>query len=86
MVLVTAFDTSHPYYDPKSKADSPRWKMVDVEFVRKLDRLISLTEIKSLAGTAGNELENFALVKRGRLSVVQVKPEEWDYILSLEKS
>lgn len=59
--------------------------MVEVEFVRKLDRIISLPELKALATTKGNELENFDLIKRGRLSVINVKPKEWDYILQLEK-
>jgi predicted RNA-binding protein with PUA-like domain len=26
--LDTAFDESHPYYDPKSNKDNPRWFMV----------------------------------------------------------
>lgn len=25
---VTAFDVAHPYYDPKSDPDSPKWMMV----------------------------------------------------------
>lgn len=81
----TAFDKKHPYYDPKSDEANPKWKMVDVEFVRKLDRIIPLPELKALATTKGNELENFDLIKRGRLSVINVKPKEWDYILQLEK-
>lgn len=59
--------------------------MVDVKYVRPLKRLISLPELKAIALTKGSPLEQFALVKRGRLSVIPVKEDEWNYILELEK-
>ncbi|KAJ3160804.1 Thymocyte nuclear protein 1 [Geranomyces michiganensis] len=78
----TAFDADHPYYDPKSDADNPKWMMVDVKFVRKLRRFISL---KELQGYRDSELRSMALVTRGRLSVQPVSASEWDFILGLEK-
>ena len=42
----TQFDPESKYYDPKSSEENPRWCLVDVKFVRKLKRTISLTELK----------------------------------------
>lgn len=79
----TAFDPNGKYFDAKSDPDNPRWLMVDIRFVRKLDRMITLEEIKSHA----ERLEGFPLVRRGnRLSVMPVSGDHWDFILSLEKS
>ncbi len=77
----TQFDPENSHYDPKSKPENPRWDMVDIKFVRKLDRIIPLTELKSRP-----ELMDMPLVRKGnRLSVMPVTPEQWDFILSLEK-
>ena len=79
----TAFDPNEKYFDAKSDPDNPRWLMVDIRFVRKLDRKITLEEIKSHA----ERLEGFPLVRRGnRLSIMPVSGDHWDFILSLEKS
>ena len=76
----TAFDPEAKYYDPKSDPDNPRWYRVDVRFVRKLKRPISLKELKTIAG-----LEEMILLRRGnRLSIMPVSSEEWQTILKLE--
>jgi predicted RNA-binding protein with PUA-like domain len=76
----TAFDPEAKYYDPKSDPDNPRWVMVDVRFKRKLDRTITLSELK-----AQTMLEEMALVRKGnRLSIMPVTAEQWDFILGLE--
>jgi predicted RNA-binding protein with PUA-like domain len=54
--------------------------MVDVEYVRHLERFIPLKELQSY-----EELKDMALVKRGRLSVQPVSESEWEFILSIEK-
>ncbi|MFT6429722.1 MAG: putative RNA-binding protein with PUA-like domain [Halopseudomonas sp.] len=75
------FDSASPYYDAKSTQDKPRWQAVDVVFQSKLNRLITLDELK---GTAG--LEDLPLVKRGsRLSVMPINDEQWQIILRQEK-
>lgn len=77
----TAFDPQEKYYDAKSTPDNPRWLMVDMKFVRRTSRMISLEEIKQHI----DQLEDFALVRRGnRLSIMPVSKEHWDFILSLE--
>lgn len=76
----TAFDKKDKHYDPKSDPDNPRWFHVDVKYVRKLKRTISLNELK-----ANKKLSDMALVRRGnRLSVMPVSPAQWDAILGME--
>ncbi|CAB4410995.1 unnamed protein product [Rhizophagus irregularis] len=57
----TAFDESHPYYDPKSNKDNPRWFMVDIKFVRKFKRLITLKELQAHK----DKLMDMVLLNRG---------------------
>ncbi|KAL4796786.1 DUF55-domain-containing protein [Aspergillus venezuelensis] len=80
----TAFDPSHPYYDEKSKRESPKWVVVHVEFRRKFDELVTLNELKSHANGKA-PLENLQMLKQTRLSVSAVSPSEWDFIMSLAK-
>ncbi|MCQ8182330.1 EVE domain-containing protein [Methylomonas sp. SURF-1] len=76
----TAFDPDDKHFDPKSNPDKPTWFMVDVKFVRKLSRTISLRELKTKS-----ELSELALLRRGnRLSIMPVSVEQWAFILALE--
>ncbi len=76
----TAFDPEANYYDPKSDPDEPRWYMVDLAFKRRLERTISLQELKEHP-----ELADMPLVRRGnRLSVMPVSAADWHFILGLE--
>lgn len=76
----TAFDPDDKHFDPKSNPDKPTWFMVDVKFVRKLSRTISLRELKTKS-----ELGELALLRRGnRLSIMPVSAEQWAFILALE--
>ncbi len=75
----TALDPNDPHYDPKSKADSPTWYMVDIRAVKALPRLITLDELRKVKG-----LEKMVLLQRGsRLSVQPVRPDEWETISSI---
>ena len=42
----TAFDPSEKYFDSKSDPENPRWLMVDVRYIRHLDRMITLGELR----------------------------------------
>ncbi len=76
----TAFDPENKHFDPSCDPEKPRWFMVDVQFVRKLKRMIALAELKDKP-----ELEGLALTRRGnRLSIMPVKETQWNFILSLE--
>jgi predicted RNA-binding protein with PUA-like domain len=78
----TALDPKHHHYDADSKVDDPRWFVVDVKFVRKFERIITLDELRK---HAARELEEFVLLRRGnRLSVMPVAKKEWEFVLTLE--
>ena len=72
----TAFDPASKYYDPKSKEENPRWMMVDVKFIKKFPKTVSLREIKTVS-----ELSDMRLVQKGnRLSIMPVEKMEFDII------
>lgn len=74
------FDPDDEYFDAGSDRADPRWTLVEVRFVRKLKRVITLDEIKALP-----RLGDFALTRRGnRLSVLPVTATQWHAILALE--
>ncbi len=76
----TAFDAKDAHYDPKSDPAKPIWMMVDVKFVRKFKRVLSLEALK-----AEPRLDGFALLRRGnRLSVMPVSDAHWEVVLGLE--
>ena len=76
----TQFDQKSGHYDAKSPRDNPRWLLVDVEFERKLDRVITLKELKAHPG-----LKDFRLNMRGnRLSIFPVSKKHWNIVLGLE--
>lgn len=62
------------YPDP---AD-PRFVLVDVAPVQKFARPVTLATIK-----AHKKLQNIALIKQSRLSVMPITPDEWEIISSL---
>src|SRR6185436_14460469 len=71
----SALDPKSDKFDPKSKADSPSWYMVDIRAVEPLPRPVTIDEVKST-----KSLSTMALVRLGRLSVQPVTPEEWETI------
>jgi len=76
----TQFDPKSKYFDPASSRDNPRWMLVDVKYVKKLKRVVTLDELKQHP-----KLEGMTLLRKGnRLSVMPVDAAEWKYILGLE--
>jgi predicted RNA-binding protein with PUA-like domain len=67
-----------PYPDPAR--DDARLVVVDVKPVRRLDRPVTLAEIK-----ANPKFADFALVRISRLSVMPVTDEQWEEIERLSK-
>lgn len=77
----TAWDKNSNHYDPKSTRDNPRWYMVDVQFVKKFNRMITLDEIKT-----NPVLQTMQVARKGnRLSITSVKEKEWNEILDIGK-
>lgn len=75
----TQFDPKSEHPDPKSDPDNPRWLVVDVRFVRKLPRTVTLQEIKQ-----DEKLSKMVVAQKGsRLSVTPVKKTEFDRIITL---
>ena len=78
----TAWDLRSDHYDPGSTPENPRWFMVDVKFVEKFPRLITLDEIK-----AKPKLHNMIILRKGnRLSITPVTSAEWKAILECVES
>jgi predicted RNA-binding protein with PUA-like domain len=62
--------------DPKDQA----WAAVRIRPVRALARPVTLAEVK-----ADTSLAEIELVRQSRLSVAEIRPEEWDRVLELAK-
>jgi predicted RNA-binding protein with PUA-like domain len=67
------------YQDPTTEDE--RWTSVNLKLVEGLGRPVSLKEIKG-----DHRLQNIALVRQSRLSVMPLLKEEFDIILSLSGS
>jgi predicted RNA-binding protein with PUA-like domain len=78
----TQFDKTNKHYDPASKPAQPRWDMVDIAYVRRLQRPLTLDELRT-----ETKLRGMILLQKGsRLSVQPVTPLEWKHIMNLEKT
>ncbi|MBK8236883.1 MAG: EVE domain-containing protein [Deltaproteobacteria bacterium] len=74
----TAFDPASKYYDPGSSRDQPRWRMVEVAFVAKLPRMVTLETIRDTP-----ELSDMVLVRAGRLSVQPITRAHFERIVAM---
>lgn len=75
----TAFDPENPHYDPKSDPDNPTWMLVDVAFLDKLKKPVTLTQLRREPALA-----DMRLLQRGnRLSVMPVEQRHWQHILEM---
>jgi predicted RNA-binding protein with PUA-like domain len=71
----TQFDSKSPYFDPKSTQETPRWMLVDVEFVKKTP-LISLATLREHEALADMQV----LARGNRLSITPVTEAQWRFI------
>lgn len=63
---------------PDPTADDPTWVVVDLVPEQKLDIPVTLEQIKT-----SDKLSQIALIRQSRLSVMPIKPEEFDVIVGL---
>lgn len=78
----TQFDPDSRYHDAASTHDAPRWILVDVAPVRRLERTVTLSEMKS-----DPTLVDLPLVRRGnRLSIMPVTAEQAAHVLALART
>jgi predicted RNA-binding protein with PUA-like domain len=76
----SAFNPESKYYDPTSDPQKPRWYGVDVKFLRRLQRPIPLSELRTYS-----QLHEMLLLRKGnRLSITPLTPAEWRFILQLK--
>jgi len=79
---LSAQDSGSDYYDPKATPENPIWMMVEIAFVMKFGRLISLDELRAEPALSG-----MLVLKRGmRLSVQPVDPAHFKHIQLLAKA
>ena len=64
------------YNDPTDKSN--KFVVVDVKAVKKLNNSVTLDEIKQK-----KILQNIALIKQSRLSVMPLRKNEWDTIIKM---
>ncbi|MCD8740293.1 EVE domain-containing protein [Mucilaginibacter roseus] len=64
------------YQDPTT--DDANWVVVDLSPVEALKKPVTLEQIK-----ADERLKDIGLIRQGRLSVMSLKPEEFDRIVEL---
>jgi predicted RNA-binding protein with PUA-like domain len=77
----TQFDANNSHFDPKSTTDNPRWLLVDVQFVKKFPRTITLQELKN-----DPAFTDLTLVKKGnRLSVMPITKQHYQQLKNLVK-
>ena len=67
------------YSDPTDKTG--RFVVVDVKATKKLQKPVSLDQIKK-----NNKLKDIALVKQSRLSVMPLTKKEWDEIINMSSN
>lgn len=75
----TALDKKADHYDPKASKENPIWYMVDVSFVKKFKRCITLKELKEK-----KKLSKMKILQKGnRLSITPVTKAEFETILAI---
>jgi len=73
----TQFDPKSAHPDPKSDQKNPRWLCVDVKFIKKLPRIVTLQEIK-----VDPKFANIPLTRKGnRLSVMPINKVHFNHII-----
>jgi len=60
----TAWDPNSDHYDPRSTPQRPLWYMVDVKALRKIERAVTLRELKH-----DPNMKSLSLFSRPRLSI-----------------
>jgi len=74
----TALDPVAEHFDPRSTPADPIWFRVDIRYVRRFEREVTLAAIRSNPALGG-----MMLARRSRLSIQPVEREQWDAILAL---
>ena len=76
----TQFDPKDSHFEPKATPEKPYWYLVDVGFVKKLKRFVSLEELKEAEELSGMLLTSG---KAARLSVQPVDKGHFDAVVKM---
>lgn len=77
----TQFDPAEGHYDPKAKEENPPWVMVELGFVEKFKRELSLEDLR-----ARKELADMFVLRKGqRLSLMPVTAKEFEVVCAMGK-
>ncbi len=75
----TQFDKKDEHFDPKACKDKPIWYVVDMKYVKKFNRAVTLPEIKN-----DPKLNGMAVTQTGnRLSIQPVSEKHFNHIVNL---
>ena len=74
----TALDTREKHFDPKSTDEKPIWYMVDVKYIRHLEKPLTRDDLRRHPVLSGMGV----LRKGNRLSVMPVTAEQWQLIVA----
>ncbi|KAG7447682.1 DUF55-domain-containing protein [Guyanagaster necrorhizus] len=96
----TAWDPSHPYFDPKSDKEKPKWFMVDLKFTARAQHFVPLSflryigaqsiesvpeNVRYISQSDAEAIRSMDLITRGRLSIQRVGEKAWDAIKLLSE-
>jgi predicted RNA-binding protein with PUA-like domain len=76
-----ALDPASHYYDEKASEDDPRWYLVDIEFVERFPRVVTLDELRG-----DPRLAKMLVINKSRLSVQPVTDEEYGIVVELGRA
>lgn len=73
----TQFQKESEYFDPKANEDKPRWYCVEIKFVRKFKKFLSLSDLKT-----DPQFKEMLVIKSGqRLSIQPVSEDDFNRVL-----
>ena len=72
----TQFDKKSDYFDPKSTEEKPIWTLVDIAYVKKFKKHLSVAALKS-----DRVLKGMMLWRQPRLSIQSVSEEHFRHIV-----
>ncbi|KAK0461608.1 PUA-like domain-containing protein [Desarmillaria tabescens] len=54
----TAWDPSHPYFDPKSDKEKPKWFMIDLKFTARAQHFVPLSFLRYIGSRTSENVES----------------------------
>lgn len=71
----TAWEAGHPYYDPRSDPDAPRWFQVDLRFLAPARHYVPLAALHHLAGELdADQRADVAFLSDAHLAAIRAMP------------